>query len=193
MTRYTKDKVTSGEHALTPNQVKKLIDNCPYVEDAALLSLAISTGMRRSDIVRVLTRDVNIVENKVAYREKKKGDRTRVVGIPQKTTTLTERWMNVRDDSSKFLFPPRQHGSDNQHISGRTAYNILQRELKRNNMEGRPFHALRATCVKLCQKKGWSPEQTAKHIGDTVNTVQKHYSTPSDEEMFKVAKEKSLL
>lgn len=193
MNRYTKDRMTAGKHALTEGQVKKLINNCPHLEEATLLSLGVSTGMRRFDIVRVLVDDVDLEENKVAYKEKKKGNRIRVVGLPQSTSTKIKRWLNVRDSSSKYLFPARQSNSETGHISGRTAYNIFQRNLERNSLDKRPFHSLRATCVKLCQRKGWTPEQTAEHIGDKIETVRKHYSTPSDEEMFKVSKEKSLL
>lgn len=193
MVEYNKKSVKSGKHSLTQKQVQDLINNCPHIENAALLSLAVTTGMRRSDIIRVKVNDLKLEENKVRYREKKKGDRIRVVGVPDKTVTLISRWLNVRDSNSDFLFPARQSNSSTGHISGRTAYNMFQRELERNGLDKRPFHSLRATCVKLCQKRGWSPEQTAEHIGDRVDTVQKHYSTPSDEEMFKVAREKSLL
>ena len=185
--------ITSGEQALTQKQVKDLIDTCPNIEEAALLSLTVSTGMRRSDIIRVKVRDLNLDENKVSYREKKKGDRIRTVGIPGKTVTKIRQWLNARNSDSKFLFPARQGNSSTGHISGRTAYNVFQRNLERLGLEKRPFHSLRATCVKLCQRRGWSPEQTARHIGDRVDTVQKHYSTPSDEELFSVSQEKELI
>ena len=185
--------ITSGEQALTQKQVKDLIDTCPNIEEAALLSLTVSTGMRRSDIIRVKVRDLNLDENKVSYREKKKGDRIRTVGIPGKTVTKIRQWLNARNSDSEFLFPARQENSSTGHISGRTAYNVFQRNLERLGLEKRPFHSLRATCVKLCQRRGWSPEQTARHIGDRVDTVQKHYSTPSDEELFSVSQEKELI
>lgn len=193
MTNWLNENKTSGEYALTEEQAKELINNCPDLKEATLLALTITTGMRRSDIVRVKVRDLNLEENKVAYEEMKKDDRIKIVKIPQKVTAMIERWLNVRDDKSKFLFPAKQKNSKTGHLSGRTAYNILQRNLDRLGLEHRPFHSLRATCVKMCQKKGWTPEQTAKHIGDTIETVRRHYKTPSDEEMFKVGEEKSLM
>jgi len=188
-----KSSNTSGEHALNEEQVRKLIDNCPELEHATLLSLAVTTGMRRSDIVRVKVDNIDINENKIAYKEMKKNDRIVVVSIPQRTTAMIQRWLNVRDIDSDYLFPAKQSNSSTGHISGRTAYNILQRNLDRVGLEQRPFHSLRATCIKLCQKKGWTPEQTSKHVGDKIETIQKYYLTPSDEEMSSVAQEKSLL
>lgn len=183
--------ITSGEEALTEKQVKKLINNCTDVEEVALLSLAITSGMRRADVVSVKEVNFEPEERSLSYEEKKK-DRIKQIHLPQKTVGRLERWLNSRGSNSKYIFPARQENSSTGHLSGKTAYNILQRNLDKNNIDNRPFHALRATCVKLCQKKGWSPEETAKYIGDTVETIQKHYSTPSREEMKEVTEEKSL-
>jgi hypothetical protein len=65
--------------------------------------------------------------------------------------------------------------------------------LKRAGLGNRPFHALRATCIKLCQSKGWTPEQTAEHVGDRISTIQAHYLTPSVEEMKAVVSARVLI
>lgn len=184
---------TTGEHSLTEGQVRDLIGNCPHLERAALFSLAVATGMRRSDIVRVRREDLDLDNLRVSYREKKKGDRIRSVTVPSRTVTVLRRWLNSSTSSSEFVFPAKYSSSKSGHVSGRTAYNWFQEELERNDLDQRPFHALRSTCVKLCQSKGWTVAETAKHIGDREDTIQKHYSTPSDEEMRQVAMEKELL
>ncbi len=189
--KYPNKSKTSGEQALTERQVKKLINNCTDVEEVALLSLAITSGMRRADIVRVKKNNFEPEERELSYDEKKK-DRIKIIHLPQKTVGRLQRWLNSRASNSKYIFPARQSNSSTGHMSGKTAYNILQRNLEKNDIDNRPFHALRATCVKLCQKKGWTPEETARYIGDNVETVQKHYSTPSREEMKQVSEEKSL-
>ena len=94
------------------------------------------------------------------------------------------------NNKSPYLF----YSKDNKgHIASKTAYNILQRYLKIAGIEPVPFHALRATCIKLCERRGWTAEQTAKHTGDTVRVIQEHYLTPSVEEMKEIAQDKAIL
>ena len=89
-----------------------------------------------------------------------------------------------------WLFPGARDSK--KHISSRHVYNRFQTYLKNCGIKPRPFHALRATCIKLCQRSGWSIEQTAKLVGDTIRVVQEHYMTPSDEELSQVVREKSI-
>lgn len=60
-------------------------------------------------------------------------------------------------------------------------------------IERRPFHALRATCVKFCQKNNWTVEQVSKLTGDTIAVIQQHYSTPSNSEMQEVVEMKAII
>jgi integrase len=77
-------------------------------------------------------------------------------------------------------------------FSGRTAYNILQHYCVAAGIPIRPFHALRATCIKFCQAAGWTPEQTAKHVDDRISTIQEHYLVPSMADMRELAIKKVI-
>jgi len=46
---------------------------------------------------------------------------------------------------------------------------------------------------KLCQRRGWSVEQAAKLVGDTIRVVQEHYTTPSNEELKQVVRERPII
>jgi len=189
---HKKQKYRTGQKALTQDKVQTLLENITDLEHLGLIQLAIATGMRREDIVNVKTKDINIEKNKITYYESKK-KRTKTVYIPQNVANTISMIIKI-NKKSPYIFPGSsevKHGKG--HISGRTAYNIFNKYLKRANLEQRPFHALRATCIKLCQSKGWSIEQTAEHIGDTIRVIQEHYTTPSDEEMKDVTKEKPLI
>lgn len=183
-----RDSYTSGELALTEGQVEKLLSSVTELSELCLLKLALSAGIRRTDIVSIKSADINFDSSTVTFYEQKKR-RTKVVPIPESTLRSLRMWLNI--NKSSWLFPGIY--DKKKHMSDRHAYNVLQRCLKNAGLPSRPFHALRATCTKLCQSRGWSPEQTAKLIGDSVKTVQEHYTTPSDEEMKEVAKEKSIL
>lgn len=184
---------TSGEKALTPAKVETLLNSVNDLTDEALLKLAIGGGLRREDIVKVFVKDVNIKEGSVTFYQKKKSNHHTVYLPPSVMLTL-EKLINLhkeRKTGNPYLFPA--HGFSKKPISSRTAYNILQKHLKAAGMESIPFHALRGTCVKLCQAKGWNTAQTAKHIDDRINTVLQYYATPSESERKEAAKEKAIL
>lgn len=187
-----RERYRSGEKALTTQQVDKFLSNITDVVDEALFKTALSTGIRREDVVRIKQVDVNVKEYSITFYESKK-KRIKTVFVNQDTMNSIVKCMRVFPGT--FVFPGR---SDHKkrgggHLSGRQAYNRLQTILKRTGLDGKPFHALRATCIKLCQSRGWSPEQTAEHVGDRISTIQEHYLTPSIEEMKQAALEKGVL
>jgi len=75
----------------------------------------------------------------------------------------------------------------------RTAYRRVQDLCDRAGIPRRPFHALRATCIKFAQIAGWSPEQVAELTGDTIRVIQEHYATPSKQEMCELVREKEIV
>jgi len=181
---------TTGKKALTKSQVEQLLGAITDLEDLALIKLAITSGMRRKDIVSLKKADIDIKNRRISFYEHKKR-RIHSVYLDQDTMNTLEMWIK-KSKGSEWLFPAHFKKSKG-HMSSRTAYNILNKNLKKAGLPERPFHALRATCIKLYQKAGWTPEQVAELTGDTIRTIQQHYSTPSDEEMKKLVEEKPIL
>ncbi|MBR9703371.1 site-specific integrase [Candidatus Woesearchaeota archaeon] len=156
------------------------------------MRFAISTGLRRGDVIRVKWKDVDFSARRISFFERKK-DRVAEVYVSPALVQDLKRLRGLKL-SSYYVFPGRSEPKyGDGHLSSRAAYDVLQRNLLRAGLEGRPFHSLRATCVKLCQRRGWSESQTAKHVGDTVRVIQEHYATPSAGEMAEASSVKSLL
>lgn len=189
---YKKRRYKTGQFSLTEVGVQKLLENITNLEDLALIQLAIGTGIRREDIVRIKVKDIDFSNNSILFYEHKK-KRTHKVYMPLSISNTLKMLINTRK-GNVYLFCGRsekryKHG----HLSGRSAYNIFNKYLKRAGLEPRPFHSLRATCIKLCQKRGWTIEQTAELVGDTIRVIQEHYATPSSEEMKQVSTEKAII
>lgn len=190
----------TGRDALTEEEVKTLLHNCTHLEDQALLSLAIASGMRRDDIVNVQT--VNIEEMppdpdhsgsmiQVSYWEKKRRRWWKIFIWGEAARSVLQYLYTQTVLKTPWLFPsPRD---PQKHLSSRSAYNRFHRVLERAGLRKRPFHALRATCMKMCQRQGWSIEQTMELVGDSWRTVQEHYLTPSEDEMKAIAREKPIV
>lgn len=183
-----KQPYRTGEKSLTRKQVEILLEHITDLYHLGLIQLGIVTGIRREDIVKLKSRDVDFENSSVTYYETKKR-RMRSVFIPQSVLNTLRMIIRI-NGKSVYVFPGN---SKEGHLSGRHAYRILNKYLKHAGLPPRPFHALRATCYKLCQSKGWTPEQAAQHIGDTLRVAQEHYNVPSVEEMKEAATTKELI
>ncbi len=75
---------------------------------------------------------------------------------------------------------------------GRTAYRHFNHWCEVAGIPQRPFHSLRATCIKFAHANGWSDEQIAKLTGDKISTIQEYYMTPSVDEMREVTNAKGF-
>lgn len=189
---FTREQYKSGQHALTGAQVSKLLLSFSVIQEKALIALAISIGTRREDTVSIKRNDFVPSTGAITYYEKKK-KRTRTVFIPsQEVIQLLIMHIKTSRDS-EWLFPSPKRGKfTDRHVSSRHAFDILQRHLDMVKLPRRPFHALRATCYKLCQAKGWAPRKAAELLGDTMRVAEEHYDAPSVGEMEQEAKEKPL-
>jgi integrase len=178
----------TGRKSLTEDQVKTLLSKITDIRDLALFEIAITTGIRRGDIVKIRTEDFNPETGALSFYEAKKG-RIHRVFLPEKVMNTVKMVINV-NSRGNYIF--EAHDPDKP-ISSKTAYNLFQRYLERAGLDKRPFHSLRATCIKLCQKRGWKPEETAELVGDSLKVIQEHYTIPSMDEMKAVTKDKAIL
>jgi integrase len=179
----------TGEKALTEKQVKAFLGKIATIYDDALFRLAVTTGIRREDIVAIKQANVDLDNYQLSFYEHKK-KRIRVVPLSESVVQKLRQHLNVIG-KGEWLFPSPYNSK--KYISGRQVYNRFQNYLTAAGIEPKPFHALRATCIKLCQKRGWAIEQAAKLVGDTIKVVQEHYTIPSNEELKQVVKERPLI
>lgn len=189
-----------GKFSLTEAQVNQLYSSVTVLRDLALLKLAIMTGIRREDIVAIELKDVNWTTGEIKYYEQKKS-RPWSSFANSDALNYLRMYVNTLDSHERYLFPGRHETRGQQysktHLTGRAAYNILQQWLiaaglqergPDGQFEKRPFHALRSTCIKLLQKKGWTTEQLMRQTGDSLEVIELHYTVPTDSEMVEIAK-----
>ena len=182
----------TGRDALTPKQVQDLLSSFDSISEKAIIHLVIACGLRRIDIVSLKRNDFNPETGELVYYEHKKR-RTRKIVVPSKDALQSLKMHLTSCKKSEWLFPSPLTTRKDKHISDRHAYDIFNEHLDKIKVPRRPFHSLRATCIKLCEAAGWKPEETAELVGDTVRVIQEHYQTPSEEQMGEVARNKPIL
>jgi integrase len=179
----------AGTHALTEAEVGRLLEGVPHLEDEALLRLAINTGIRREDLVAVRLEAVDLDAGWISFWEAKKR-RTWKVPVAGRAAAVLRQHMNTLPRSTPWLFPSPRNPA--KHASGRHAYNVLQERLAAAGLAPRPFHALRATCIKLAQRRRWTVEQVMALTGDSWRVIQEHYATPTEAEMAEAARARPI-
>ena len=191
------DRYKSGEKALTQGEYTKLTSVITDLQGELLIKMAVATGIRREDMCRpsynkedehrgIKCDDINIKDYKLTYFEAKK-NRTRTIDLPEALIILIKKFYNElgREELKKriYLFD----------FTGRTAYRHFNHWCEVAEIPTRPFHALRATCIKFCHGAGWTDEQISKLTGDKISTIQEHYMTPSVDEMREVTQNKPII
>jgi len=174
-----RDFVSYTTFAFSESEVKRLLEACGTMADHVMILLAVRYGFRREDMVRLETNNVNIEQQTITFHEKKK-NKDRTIPIEADVAMELKRYIATMPKKSHFLFPFQD---------GSTAWHHLQKICEvagipvPTGRTGRPFHALRGTCLKLRQKQGWTVNECASLVGDTPETVFTHYLTTTPAEL----------
>ena len=187
------------KYILKPEEIKKLMKEARNTSLYELFVLALSTGMRRGEIIGLMWDDVDLNTGainiqrqiSVAYGTKditppKTMKSNRVVVVPKNVIDILKDYRNRND--SKWLFPsPRDN---NEPIYPQTVYITLQRILKKIDRQHIRFHDLRHTFATMSLANGMNVKTLAEILGHTsVKTTLDIYSHMVDD-MQKQAAEK---
>ena len=149
---------------------------------------------------------LDLAAGTLAFYESKKGRaRTVPLGLVdgRVAQTLRRYVASLPTDrrASPWLFPGgrrdraetrRGIAASHHHLSGRAAWTVLRAWAAATDLPLRPFHALRATCYKLCKARGWTVEQAAAHIGDTVRVAGEVYGVATPSEIAEAARQRPI-
>jgi len=175
------DKYKSGEKALSRKEYEKLIAVIDNIEDELLIKMAITTGLRREDLCNVKVSNINLTDGILTFHEQKKSlDRS--IHLNPDILQLIKKFLKTQNRREKLFS-----------FGGRTAYRHLNHWCVVAGIPERPFHALRATCVKFSQAAGWNIELVSNLTGDSIRVIQEHYATPTDGDMRDAIRNKSII
>jgi integrase len=180
-------KYKSGEKALSPDEYERMLAACSTLEDRVMILFQVTLGLRRSDLAEIKIANIDIANNLVTYVEKKKGNRIRVVPIGDRLKQEITMLINTIDTKKqKTLFS----------VGDRQMYNRFNTIAKVAGIrpgENIPIHALRATACQFMTDAGWRIEEIAEIIGDSIETLQRHYLVPSKARIMQTAREKEVI
>lgn len=165
------------QYALSQTDYKKLLRACGTLEEELMIKIGVRLGLRRRDLSKILIADIDLEERSLTFFEHKK-NRHRTLPLTTDLAQLISKHLHTLPKDRVYLFKwgKSEHGDF-------TAWRKLNALCDRAGIARRPFHALRGTAYKFAKQQGWSAEQAAHLLGDTVQTAMMHYGKPSPGEM----------
>ena len=77
------------------------------LRDKVILAVLYSSGLRISELVNLIIKDIDFEERTIRVRGK--GDKDRIVLFDDDTKKLIEQYLNVRNSNSEYLFLNRDN------------------------------------------------------------------------------------
>ncbi len=161
---------------LTADEKVRLLKACtesasPYL--SLIVRIALSTGMRKGEILGLTWQDVDLITGRLLIRESKNGEQRSIRIMPDVHSLLLEH-SKLRNINSNFVFP-----SQDQHkpASIKTAW---ENALKSAKIEDFRFHDLRHTTASYLLMSGSSIAEIAEVLGHKTLAMVKRYSHMSE-------------
>lgn len=141
--------------ALTKQQVKSLFEmltrstSATGIRNVALFAVLLGTGLRRSELVALDIKDLDLSKQTLLVRHGK-GNKSRTVFLPEWCQQHLQNWLALRSKQAGFLFCPVQVGgkvSPDCAISVSLVFRLIKSKLKRIGVENASPHDLRRTFI----------------------------------------------
>ena len=96
------EKYKSGEKALSKKEYEKLISVIDNIEDELLIKMAITTGLRREDLLNVEIKNLDLEECTLIFDEQKKNV-TRQIFLNPDIVLLIKKFIKTQDKREKLF------------------------------------------------------------------------------------------
>lgn len=175
--KVTKPKEPRGRvRFLDDDERKRLLEACKASSNMYLypfVVLAISTGMRKGEILNLTWKDVDLERGRIVLQQTKNGDRRLVPAAGLALELLKELHKN-KDSSSELIFPS---STSKKPIDLRFAW---EQALKLGKIENFRPHDLRHCCASYLAMSGASLAEIAEVLGHRTLNMVKRYSHLSE-------------
>lgn len=198
--------------ALTEMEIEMLRGACRGERETFIIELLLSTGCRLSEMCQILLSDID--GNTILVHGK--GQKDRYVYLNARAMYAYEKYMELRKDTSPYLFPRRIPVIDkrgkkgkkritstnwwqnadlvkpDEHMVGSTLEGITRRIAKRAGVERANPHKFRRTCATMALRRGMPVEQVSKMLGhEDISTTQIYLDL--NESDLRIAHEKYVI
>jgi integrase len=143
-----------GKQPLSPKQAQQLIDLDKNPRDAALVSLLLTTGLRRAEAAALLWSDVNFDRGVLTVRHGK-GDKAREIPVPDGTLERLREWQMAQPSAYVHLFTPlKRNGQPGQDrpLTGTDIYRTWVKYAQALDLTSKPHDARRTLITEVIRR-----------------------------------------
>jgi site-specific recombinase XerD len=168
---------------LTYKEYEALLATCDYspkgIRDRAIISLLMTCGLRRAELVGVNLEDYQPEENTILIRGK--GNKERWAFLQDQTQAWLEEWLEYRGHALGPLFVRISKGgnipeiSEKSRMTDQAVYTILDARRKQAGLEKFSPHDLRRTLASTLLQKGLPLEDVRDVLGHSSVTTTERY------------------
>ncbi len=170
------------ERALTEDEVKRLIEACPpYLKP--IVVTAIYTGLRKSDILNLKWKDIDLEKGIIRVTEQKTGKIRNIV-----LNNDMRIFLHGLLAKGEYVFPGK-NGNPFKDVkkSFQTALNEAGIEQNQDRRYKIVFHTLRHTCVSLLTERGADTTMVKNYVAHASDEMTERYTHLSEEYARKTA------
>ena len=175
--KVTKPKEPRGRvRFLSDNERDRLLDACFESTNSYLypiVVLALSTGMRQGEILRITWEDIDLKKEKITLMITKNGE-IRVLPLKGRALHLVKNLEKNRRIDTNFLFPS---ANADKPINIRS---VWERAIREAEIEDFKFHDLRHTAASFLAMNGATPSEIAAVLGHKSLQMVKRYAHISE-------------
>jgi len=168
--------------ALTEPQILSLLHSIDNIRDDALIRLGLSVGLRVSEVVSILTSNIDFERGLIKIWDEKK-DIWRPIMPTLDAMSAIKKYLNSLPKQPQYLFP----------ISAKTVERIIQKQSKDALGFVISWHSVRHTYVTRCVELEQSPAVVMVNTGDSPATILKHYTKLPEVIMRKFVESKPVI
>ncbi len=178
--KVTKPKEGRGRiRFLDTHERERLLEACQESKTSYLyiiIILALSTGMRYSEIMNLTWSDVDLTRKRIILHETKNGDR-RVVSLAGHALDLLIQHESKRRIDTVLLFPSQRGQKPQKPLNFRGSWETA---LKKAEITDFHFHDLRHSCASYLAMNGASLAEIAEILGHRTLQMVKRYAHLSE-------------
>ena len=164
---------------LSDEERERLLDVCSSSKNThlfTLVTLALSTGMRRGEMLGLRWENIDIQNRRITLVITKNGERRGVPLVGKAYGLIKELFLKLEPEGQDLLFPSPNNSK--KPISIRTAWETV---LKRSRIENFRFHDLRHSTASYLAMNGASLLEIADILGHKTLQMVKRYSHLSED------------
>jgi len=156
---------------LSNEELERLLQACKESSNEHLypvVVLALSTGMRKSEILTLTTRSIDLLNERIILEHTKNGER-RLVHLREHAFTVVEELLQKKRQNINFIFPSEKHS---QPIDLRFPW---EQALKKASIPDFKFHDLRHSAASFLLMSGATLAEVAEILGlKTLHLVKRY-------------------